>query len=257
VSTALTHRRSINIHRLEAKIKDVEDDPHQPIGPAHHENEIMTNAPSGEAAQNGNGHPLVNGNPYEALSVNVAAPLEGTQPTTANGDGTNWALVNHLLNYPVINDGVATLKSSPIAQQSLKLGDKAYRTFAAPVLPYFSWPLQLIAPYAKKADDIGDKTLSTFDEKFPIVHKATEDIINDARSLATIPLRVGQDAKEHVLSTYGAELEKVGHNGLLGGRGKAAVTTAIALTTEYLPKVSPYLYENREQAPAEEKITSA
>ena len=240
----------------------------------------MTNAPNGDAAQNGNSHPIMNGNPYEALTVNVASPLEGTQPAV-NGDGTNWALVNvwrtspldeppltvsqHLLNYPVVNDGVTTLKSTQIAQQSLKLGDKAYRTFAAPVLPYLSWPLQLIAPYAKKADDIGDKTLSTFDEKFPIVHKATEDIFNDARSIATIPLRVGQDAKEHVFNTYGAELEKVGHNGFLGGRGKAAVTTAIALTTEYLPKVSPYLYENREQAreaaqssPAtEEKTTSA
>jgi hypothetical protein len=230
----------------------------------HKEIKIMTNAPNQDAAQNGDGHPLMNGNPYEALPVNVASPLEGTQ-TTVNGDGTNWALVNHLLNYPVVNDGVATIKSSQIAQQSLKLGDKAYRTFAAPVLPYFSWPLQLIAPYAKKADDIGDKTLSTFDEKFPIVHKATEDIINDARSIAIIPLRVGQDAKEHVFNTYGAELEKVGHNGFLGGRGKAAVTTAIALTTEYLPKVSPYLYENREPAressqfspTTEEKTTNA
>lgn len=164
----------------------------------------------------------------------------------------------HILNYPVVNDSVATFKSTPLGQRSLELGDSAYRTFAVPVLPYFSWPLQLITPYAKKADDLGDKTLSRVDEKFPIVKKPTDELISDARSMASLPLRVGQTGKEHVLSTYGAELDKTGGNGFLG-RGKAAVTTALILASESLSTVSSYMYEKKQQASevVEEKTTSS
>ncbi|KAK1836040.1 hypothetical protein QBC39DRAFT_410437 [Podospora conica] len=200
-----------------------------------------------------NGH-AQNGNIYTVLSQNGDGP---SQPAV-NGDGTSWAFVNHILNYPVVNDSVASFKSTPLGQRSLELGDSAYRTFAVPVLPYFSWPLQLITPYAKKADDLGDKTLSRVDEKFPIVKKPTDELINDARSIASIPLRVGQTGKDHVLSTYGAELDKTGGNGLLG-RGKAAVTTALILTSESLSSVSSYLNEKKKQSSevVEEKTASS
>ncbi|KAK0740803.1 putative pathogenesis associated protein Cap20 [Schizothecium vesticola] len=198
-----------------------------------------------------------NGNIYTVLSQNGDGNHATSQPAI-NGDGTSWAFVNHILNYPVVNDSVATFKSTPLGQRSLKFGDSAYRTFAVPVLPYFSWPLQLITPYAKKADDLGDKTLSRVDEKFPIVKKPTDELISDARSMASIPLRVGQTGKEHVLSTYGAELNKTGGNGLLG-RGKAAVTTALILTSESLATVSSYLNEKKKQSRevVEEKTASS
>jgi len=187
------------------------------------------------------------GNIYTVLPQNGEGPSTTSQPAM-NGDGTNWAFVNHILNYPVVNDGVATFKSTPLGQRSLQLGDSAYRTFAAPFLPYFSWPLQLITPYARKADDLGDKTLSKVDEKFPIVKKPTDELINGARSMYALPFRVGQTGKEHVMSTYGAQLDKMGGNGLLGGRGKAAVTTAYILTSESLTTVSSYLNEKKQQA---------
>lgn len=116
----------------------------------------------------------------------------------------------------------------------------------------------MITPYAKKADDLGDKTLSKVDEKFPIVKKPTDELINDARSMASLPLRVGQTGKEHVLSTYGAELDKTGGKGLIG-HGKAAVTTALILTSESLSTVSAYLNEKKKQASevVEEKTASS
>jgi len=201
-----------------------------------------------------NGH-AQNGNIYTVLSQNGDGPH--SQPTV-NGDGTSWAFVNHILNYPVVNDSVATFKSTPLGQRSFELGDSAYRTFAAPFLPYFSWPLQLITPYAKKADDLGDKTLTKVDEKFPIVKKPTDELLSDARSMASLPLRVGQTGKDHVLSTYGAELKKTDGTGYLV-RGKAAVTTALILTSESLSTVSAYLSEKKKQASevSDEKTASS
>jgi len=186
------------------------------------------------------------GNIYTVLPQNGEGPSTTSQPAI-NGDGTNWAFVNHILNYPVVNDGVATFKSTPLGQRSLQLGDSAFRTFAAPVLPYFSWPLQLIIPYARKADDLGDKTLSRVDEKFPIVKTPTDELINGARSIYALPFRVGQTGKEHVMSTYGAQLNKIGEKGLLG-HGKAAVSTAYILTSESLATVGSYLNERNQRA---------
>ena len=147
----------------------------------------------------------------------------------------------------MVNDGVATFKSTPLGQRSLKLGDSAFRTFAAPVLPYFSWPLQLIIPYARKADDLGDKTLSKVDEKFPIVNTPTDELINGARSIYALPFRVGQTGKEHIMSTYGAQLNRTGEKGLLG-KGKAAVSTAYILTSESLITIGSYLNERNQRA---------
>ncbi|KAK0651624.1 hypothetical protein B0T16DRAFT_320801 [Cercophora newfieldiana] len=157
-----------------------------------------------------------------------------------NGDVPHSAFIEHLLAYPVVNDSVSTFKSNPYGQRSIELGDSAYRTFAAPFLPYFSKPFQYVSPYVKKADDLGDKTLSKVDEKFPVVKKPTNEIFNDAKTIVLFPLRVTQTGKEHVLSTYEVEFKKVDGNGLTS-YGKAAITTALILTTETLTTVSTFL----------------
>ena len=163
-----------------------------------------------------------------------------------NGDVPHSAFVTHLFNYPVVNDGVETFKSNPIGQRSLEIGDSAYRTFAAPLLPYLSGPFEYVAPYVKKADDLGDKTLARVDEKFPIVKKSTEEIVNDARAIAMFPLKVGQTGKEHVFNTYESELKKVGGNGIVS-YGKAAFTTALVLTTDTLITVTSFLNDKKKQ----------
>lgn len=153
----------------------------------------------------------------------------------------------HILAYPVVNDGVSTFKSNPYGQKSLELGDSAYRTFAAPVLPYLSRPYQYVAPYVKKADDLGDKTLSKVDEKFPVVKKPTNEIINDAKSIVLFPLRVGQSGKEHVLNTYDSEFKKNGGDGYIN-YGKAALTTVLIITTETLTTVTSFLGNQKDKA---------
>ncbi|EWY79983.1 hypothetical protein FOCG_17764 [Fusarium oxysporum f. sp. radicis-lycopersici 26381] len=75
----------------------------------------------------------------------------------------------HLLNYPVICDGVHTLKSNEYSQRSIKLGDAAYQTFAAPY----------VSPYVQKVDSLGDNILDRIDERFPVVTKSTEEVYQD------------------------------------------------------------------------------
>jgi hypothetical protein len=147
----------------------------------------------------------------------------------------------------LVNDGVSTFKANPYGQRSIEIGDSAYRTFAAPLLSYFSRPFQYVSPYVKKADDLGDKTLSRVDEKFPLVKKPTNEIINDAKTLVLFPIRVGQTGKEHVLNTYGSEFKKVEGNSLTS-YGKAALTTVLIITTETLTTVSNYLGRAKTEA---------
>lgn len=164
-----------------------------------------------------------------------------------NGDVPHSAFIEHLLAYPVVNDGVSTFKSNPYGQRSLALVDSVYQTFAAPVIPYFSRPYQYVSPYVKKADDLGDKTLSKVDEKFPVVKKPTNEIINDGKTLVLLPMRIGQSGKEHVFNTYDSERRKVGGDGLIS-YGKAALTTVLVVATDTFTTVSNFLNNKKGEA---------
>jgi hypothetical protein len=156
------------------------------------------------------------------------------------------AFIDHLLNYPVINDGIKTFKSNPYGQKSLELSDSAYKTFAQPVIPYFSKPLQYVSPYVKKADELGDKTLSVVDERFPVVKKPAGEIYNDARNLVLLPLRTGLAGKDHVLETYNGEVKKVGGDNLVT-YSKALLTTTLIVTTEVIHSIGGFLGAKKEQ----------
>ncbi|KAK1772317.1 hypothetical protein QBC33DRAFT_5306 [Phialemonium atrogriseum] len=149
----------------------------------------------------------------------------------STGDSSSSAFLQHLLGYPVINDGITTFKSNPYGQRSIALSDSAYKTFAAPVLPYFAKPYQFVSPYIKKADDLGEKTLSKVDKRFPAVRKPTDELYQDARDLALLPYRVGLAGRDHVLSTYSSAKSKAGGDNLVS-YGKALINTAVIVTTE-------------------------
>ncbi|KAK0704806.1 hypothetical protein B0H67DRAFT_674198 [Lasiosphaeris hirsuta] len=163
-----------------------------------------------------------------------------------NGDVPHSAVLDHIFTYPVVNDSVKAFKSNHYGQKSLELTDSTYRTFVAPVLELLSKPYQYIAPYVKKADDLGDKTLTKLDEKFPIVKKPTNEVFNDAKTIVCFPLRVGQTGKEHVFNTYESERKKVGGEGLVT-YSKAGITTALILTTETLTTASNFLGNKKKE----------
>jgi len=166
-----------------------------------------------------------------------------------NGDVPHSAFLEHLLGYPVIHDGVSTFKSNPYGKKSLELGDSAYQTFAKPVLPYLSKPYGYVSPYVQRADHLGDQTLSSLDGRFPAVKKPTGELYADAKGLVLYPLRVGQSGRDHVLDVYQAEVKKVGGETIIT-YGKAAVTTALVLTSETLTTVSSFLGAKKAEAKA-------
>lgn len=155
----------------------------------------------------------------------------------------------------MINDCVCTVKSNELAQRSLKLGDSAYQTFAAPLLPWLSKPYEYVSPYVARADSLGDKTLNRIDERFPIVKKPTSDLYNGTRSLILFPYNKGIEGRDHIFDIYASEVKKTEQKGLVS-QGKAAVSTAVVVSTETLGWLSSFLAAKKEEASsaAKEKV---
>ena len=152
-----------------------------------------------------------------------------------------------MLNYPVVSDGVHTFKSNEYGQRSIKLGDSAYKTFAAPILPYFARPIEYVTPYVSKADEIGDKTLNRIDERFPVVKKPTNDLYNDTKGLILFPLHKGLEGKDHVIQVYSSEYKKNEQAGLVA-TGKAVVTTVLVVSNETLSWLSSFISQKKAKA---------
>ncbi|EHK24725.1 uncharacterized protein TRIVIDRAFT_215659 [Trichoderma virens Gv29-8] len=160
-----------------------------------------------------------------------------------NGEVSNHlqsAFLQHLLSYPLVSDGIHTVASNEYAQRSLKLGDSAYRNFAAPFVPYLSKPYGYVSPYVQKADSFGDKTLDRIDERFPIVKKPTGDLYNETRGLILFPYQKGLEGREHVFQIYASELKKLEQNGVVA-QGKAAVSTVFVVSNETLAWLSSWV----------------
>jgi hypothetical protein len=172
-------------------------------------------------------------------------------PPQVNGDLPNSThsslFLQHLLNYPVISDGVDTFKSNEYGQRSIKLGDAAYQTFAAPVLPWFAKPYQYVSPYVQKADSLGDKTLERIDERFPIVKKPTNDLYNETKGLILFPYNKGLEGKDHVFDVYNSEYKKNEQAGIVA-HGKAAVTTVLVVSNETLAWLSGLLHAKKQES---------
>ncbi|KAM3540407.1 hypothetical protein ARSEF1564_006689 [Beauveria bassiana] len=172
------------------------------------------------------------------------------------GSAPQSAFLQHLLNYPIISDTVSTVSSTvnsnPIAQRSIKLGDSAYKTFAAPILPYFSKPYQYVSPYVQRADSLGEQTLTRIDERFPIVKKPTTELYSDAKALVFLPLNKGLEGRDHVYEVYNAESKKQAEKGYLG-QGKAAVATLFHVSNETLALASSYVAVKKAEVTQEVK----
>lgn len=146
----------------------------------------------------------------------------------------------------MVHDGVVTFRNNPYGKKSLALSDSAYKTFAEPLLPYFSRPWGYLRPYAEKADNLGDQALSKVDERFPIVKKPTDELYAGAKGIIALPIRTGLDAKDHVLKTYTQEKKKVGADNLVA-YGKAIVSTALITSSELIIWVGDVIHYKKEE----------
>ncbi|PFH56918.1 hypothetical protein XA68_15758 [Ophiocordyceps unilateralis] len=166
-----------------------------------------------------------------------------------SGAARHSAFLQHLLNYPLINDGICSFKSNQLAQRSLRLGDSAYQTFALPVIPYFKGPYQYLSPYVRKADALGDETLSRIDERFPAVKKPTSEIYENTRDFLLIPFNKSIEGRDHLFHVYDTEVKKTRPNqqGFVA-QGMAAVNTALVVSNETLSWLSSFLSAKKAEA---------
>ncbi|OLN92229.1 hypothetical protein CCHL11_01627 [Colletotrichum chlorophyti] len=168
--------------------------------------------------------------------------------TQVNGDlpAVPSATLQHLLDYPLVHDGVVTFRNNPVGKRSIALSDSAYKTFAAPFLPLLARPWSYVRPYAEKADALGDQALTKVEERVPVVKKPTEELVNGAKGIMALPIRTGLDAKDHVLKTYNQERKKVGGENLVT-YGKALVSTALITSSEFIIWVGDVIHYKKEE----------
>jgi hypothetical protein len=166
---------------------------------------------------------------------------------TVNGDLPQSAVLSHLQSYPVVSDSIKTIKDNPYGAKSIDLTNAGYAKFVKPTLPYFETPASYAKPYVAKADELGDKFLSKFDEQVPIVKSETKDIQNTVFSYVHWPLEQANNTKDWAFKTYNEEYKKCGGEGVVAS-GKAVVTTSLVLTSDVLKWVSTFLQQKKEEA---------
>lgn len=155
-------------------------------------------------------------------------------------------LLQHLLKYPVINDGIHTIKANEYGQRSINIGDSAYQTIAANLFPWIQRPYNYVSPYVNKADNLGDQTLNKIDERFPAVKKPTNDLYNETRSFVLLPFNKGLEGRDHVFQVYSSEYKKNEQAGVIA-HGKAAVLTALVVSNETLTWLSSFIKQKANQ----------
>jgi len=164
-----------------------------------------------------------------------------------NGETPSSAFLSHLYSYPVISDSISTFKSNPYGAKSLSLTNDTYDRLSKPLLPYLSKPYEYVSPYVKKADSIGDSTLSTIDSKFPVVKKPTGELYDEGKSFVFFPLRKGTEGKEYVFSTYQSEVKKAGGDGVVN-YGKAAIATSLLVSSDAISWLGSFLGQKKAEA---------
>jgi len=176
---------------------------------------------------------------------------------TVNGDIPHSAVLSHIQSYPLVSDSIKTYQGNPYGAKSIELTNAGYAKFVKPTLPYFEAPASYAKPYVAKADELGDKFLSKFDERVPIVKTETKEIQSTIVSYVNWPIETANSTKDWAFNTYKDEYSKCGGEGYVAG-GKAVITTSLVLSSDVLKWISSFLQAKKEQAKeiANEKTNS-
>ncbi|KAK2750939.1 hypothetical protein FQN57_000013 [Myotisia sp. PD_48] len=163
--------------------------------------------------------------------------------TMVNGGGPGLPshFINHLTSYPIVSSSISTIRQSHVGQLSLEYAQKG-RSQLQPLIPYLQAPYGYIAPYVEKADSLGNEGLNRFDNTVPKVIETAENV----RGILRYPIQVAGDGTQHIVSTYNSERSKAEGNRIMSP-SKAAVSTGLMLTSQYLLWLSNLLIPNQEK----------
>ncbi|KAL8987081.1 MAG: hypothetical protein Q9177_003683 [Variospora cf. flavescens] len=167
------------------------------------------------------------------------------QPTV-NGEKSSSHFIAHVTSYPAVADSLDAIENNPYGKKGIELATEGYNKVVAPVVPYAQRPYGYVAPYVQKADELADGGLTRVDNTFPIVKQDTEKIKGTILDLAFMPLRMANQGKDYVLSTYSNEYKKCGGNGYIAG-SKAVITTGLVVTSDSLSWLAEYLNQKKEE----------
>ena len=123
-----------------------------------------------------------------------------------------------------MQDGVRAFKANPLGNMSVQLTNSAYQIVGAPVLALLYKPLSYVTPYAQRADEYGDETLSRVEEKYPVVKQPAPELYREAKRAAYAPV-------QHVTDVYSRVYQRT-PGGHVVATGKAAAKTAIVVGFE-------------------------
>jgi len=195
-------------------------------------------------------------------------------------NGVNSQFLEHLQSIPLISTTITTYKSHPLGAYTLTLLSHAYGPFATYLSPYLQRPYAYLHPYLAKADELGDRSLSSLETRFPIVRDEPGVLREKAAKAGGRPWEMLGRGGEHVRQVWGEEVGSVrgsgsknvvnkengivnGENGASGdvakkeaGRlvdyGIAAVRTEIRITREVVRAAWELWARKKEQV--EEKV---
>lgn len=171
--------------------------------------------------------------------------------TLTNGDSKSQFL-SHLKSYPIVSDGVDTVKSNQYGAKSIEIADAAYSKVGKPLEPHLRGPYSYAKPYVEKADHLADQALTSIDNRFPIVKQDTNTIFDNVKSIAFWPFSVANSSKDYVLRTWEDEYNKtVKRNGRGPGVwtfGLSVISTEMRIASDGLQIAADFLGPKKEKA---------
>ncbi|KAF6843989.1 perilipin mpl1-like protein [Colletotrichum musicola] len=169
------------------------------------------------------------------------AQVNGDLPTVPS------VTAQHLLDIPVVHDGVVAFRNNPMGKRYLAISDSLYKNLAGPLVPYLAKPWSWVRPYAERVDALGDQALTKVEERVPVIKKPTDELYAGAKGIIYLPLQTGIEAKDHVLKTYAQEKKKVGGENIVT-YGKAIVSTTLITSSEIIIWVGDVIHYKKEEA---------
>ncbi|KAB8345880.1 hypothetical protein FH972_022935 [Carpinus fangiana] len=184
------------------------------------------------------------------------ASSKQTSPTlimsapTVNGEKLHSQTLDHFTSYPLVSDVLGIYQSNSLGKKSIDLYNRAYSTFAEPIVPYFQTPYSYVKPYLERVDSFGNSSLDSVDTHFPAVTKTNIDGLRDFTAASIqYPFKVAGEGRDYFLNTYNDEYKKAGGEGIVF-RGKALITTEFRIASEVLHAVGDYLGPKKDELTA-------